>query len=151
MLKLRAVAIVTGVIGVTIGPWMAYDDFASASWPAVDGVVKSSTVTPTRRNWRVELSYTYTVQGSQLQGHLYRPSGNLVSSSEDADRLSAAYAPGSPVKVYYEPADPRHSALKTGVETRDAFLPLLGITGLAYGLWPRRAKSDHRPGVVSTS
>ncbi len=140
MLKLRAVAVVAGIVGVTVGPWMAYDDFVSASWPSVDGVIRSAGVTPTRRNWRVDLSYTYSVREHPYKGHLYRPSGSLVGSEAQANRICAAYPAGSQVKVYYEPADPRFSALKPGLHLGDAFLPLLGIVGLAYGLWPRRSK-----------
>ncbi len=140
MLKLRALALVAGIVGVIVGTWIAYEDAASTSWPTIDGVVQNSTVTPTRRNWRVELQYTYIIQSQTFRGHSYRPGGNLVSSEAKARRISAAYTPGSRVTVHYNPADPRNSALETGLELNDGIMPFIGILGLAYAFWPRRAK-----------
>ncbi len=140
MNKLRVYAILGGIIGVTVGPWIAYDNFASSSWSTAEGVVQSSSVTPTRRNWRVELKYTFNVQGRSVGGYMYRPGGSLVGSEDEAQRLVALYSPGSRVTVYYDPADTRYSALKVGLEPSDAIGPMIGLLALIYGLWPRRAR-----------
>ena len=142
MLKLRAVAIVAGIVGIIVGPWMCYDNYRSTSWPTVEGLVQNSTVTPTPRNWRVELSYTYTLGERRFRGSRFRPSGSLVNSEAEARRIADSYPAGSQVTVHYDRDHPTSSALKTGLELNDSFLPLLGILGLTYGFWPRRKKNQ---------
>jgi hypothetical protein len=141
MLKLRAVALVAGIIVVLGGLGNGWDNYASRSWPAVPGKMERSGVTPTQRNYLVELSYVYSVQDHAYRGHYYRRGGNLVSWESTARDIVGQFPPGAEVKVYYDPADPRHSALRTGLEWGDSIMPLLGAAGLVYALWPRKKAS----------
>lgn len=130
---------------MTIGPWMADSDYTSASWPSVTGTVQNSGVTATPRNYRVELKYRFIVGDHAYSGHQYRPSGSLVDTQNEARAIAAQYPAGAQVKVFYDAQDPRDSALRTGLEMKDAYLPLLGVIGLAYGFWPLKKAGGKLP------
>ncbi len=84
----------------------------ASQWPRTMGTVLSSTVQVGHgggsRNEQPLVYYAYQVNGEVFQGHRVRV-GRIPSS---ASSTIARYPAGSPVVVYYDPSDPRNSALE---------------------------------------
>lgn len=139
--RLRGVMIFAGIVGLLVGPWIAYDDYASRSWVSASGKVIDSRVEPTPKNYRVVVSYTFDAAGTTYSGHRYRPGSNLSPTEASANEIVAQYPRGSSATVYYDPANPKQSALKAGLDMGDFYLPAFGVVALAFGLlWGRVAK-----------
>ncbi len=139
--RLRVAMMIAGVVGLLVGPWIAYDDYASRSWVSTIGKVIDSRVEPTPRNYRIAVSYTFDAGGKAYSGHRYRPGSNLTSTAGSAEGIVAQYPRGSSATVYYDPANPKQSALKVGLDVDDFYLPGFGVAALAFGLlWGRLAK-----------
>lgn len=78
------------------------------------GTVLSSTVqvsfNSTTRHETPLVLYAYQVDGRTFQGEMARPKANGATHSASA--TVARYPAGSPVTVYYDPANPANSALE---------------------------------------
>ena len=139
--RLRVAMIIAGVLGLLVGPWIAYEDYASRVWASAIGKVIDSRVEQTPRNYRIVVSYTFGTGGKVYSGHRYRPGSNLISTASSAEGIVAQYPRGSSATVYYDPANPKRSALKVGLDEGDFYLPGFGVAALAFGLlWGRVAK-----------
>jgi hypothetical protein len=103
------------------GAWEERKAMASRRWPTVDGTVVQSRLV-SRRGWRADVSYAYTVAGAQYRND----STSLdVFSSERAQ--VAQYPTGTRVTVHYDPADPATSILEPGGHR--------GLVGILGGLF----------------
>jgi hypothetical protein len=95
--------------------------FASPRWPATSGVVVVSYLQRSRfgdgmREYWPELSYRYTVQGSEFVAGRVR-FGDHVSTGWSAPgvRIVEEYPVGKVVSVRYNPDDPGEAVLEPGV------------------------------------
>ena len=63
------------------------------------------------KSFVLELTYTYSVEGTEYQGHRVSVAGGKFKESE-AIALQNKYAPGSQHEVYYDPDDPSRCVLE---------------------------------------
>ncbi len=116
----------------------------SGSWPSAQGIILSSTVASQRGSkggttYKPEVTYSYTVDGTEYQGDLI--AYGMKGSSSDrsfAQHYDKKYPEGSTVPVAYDPAKPQTSVLEPGVSKRAfitvAFGAIFAINGLLFGL-----------------
>lgn len=108
--------------------WAIYRDTAAqAGWPQVQGVVTLSSLQRYERaktrseraalRWRLQLQYRYEVAGTAYTGERYSsspPTSDAEDTREPSTELTGLldrHGVGSPVTVYYAPADPREAVL----------------------------------------
>jgi uncharacterized protein DUF3592 len=99
---------------------MALEATETHDWPSTTGTVIACQLADspnvgryTRhiKSFVLELTYTYSVDGAEYQGHRISVAGGKIKESE-ALMLQAKYAPGSQHEVYYDPADPARCVLE---------------------------------------
>ncbi len=117
----------------------------SGSWPSVPGIIRSSTVASQRGSkggttYKPEVTYSYTVDGTEYRGDLiaYGLKGSSSSSRSFAQYYDAKYPEGATVPVAYDPAHPQTSVLEPGVSKRAFILVVFGavfaMNALMFGL-----------------
>jgi hypothetical protein len=117
-------------IGLVLGgAWSERKALVSRRWPTVDGTVVQSRLV-SRRGWRADVSYAYTVSGVQ-----YRNDSVSLDVFANARGQLAQYPTGTRVTVHYDPADPAASILEPG-----GHQGLVGILGglFVVGYWLKR-------------
>jgi len=91
------------------------------AWPQTMGTVMSATVQVAPRGSRRReaplVLYAYQVDGQVFQGHRVRVADDpgrtrLAIADSSASNTVARYPSGTPVVVYYDPANPANSALE---------------------------------------
>lgn len=110
MLQTIVMSVVFGIVlAALIGPLLYawWKDRRSRAWPITYATVLSGTVSPAyRRSYSVELSYSYSVEGS-----LYLDSFKIqLPEEEGAKRLQAEWS-ASKLPVRYNPTRPAESYL----------------------------------------
>ncbi|MBN8712260.1 MAG: hypothetical protein BGO12_18025 [Verrucomicrobia bacterium 61-8] len=115
----------------------------SATWPSAQGIILSSTVKTQSDSdgttYKPEVTYTYTVDGTEYRGDLiaYGMKGSSASYGF-AQHYDKKYPEGSTIPVAYDPAKPQTSVLEPGVSKRAfitvAFGAIFAINGLLFGL-----------------
>ena len=136
----------------------------SADWSRTQGWVETSRVerfSPTggRVEPRLELSYSYTVQGETYTGDRVRLPVPIPGVLEDGpQQLTGRYPAGLQVDVFYDPEDPSRAVLEPGAPAA-AYLPIVGgvllalagaaafAAGVVSGIkraWARRPKAPSR-------
>lgn len=92
--------------------WHAYQ---STTWPRTSGEVMRSTVEHGRGGRpHAEVLYTYTVEGQPYQSHRVQFAGPAQDEAA-AQAMSARYAVGTTVTVFYKPAAPDEAVLMPGL------------------------------------
>ncbi len=88
------------------------------------------------RTYRPNIQYKYSVEGKEYLGDRYRY-GKWSSGGDWAKQIVASRPVGSPVEVYYAPADPSDAVLMVGVEGMDLFVAMfmLPFNLIMLGLW----------------
>jgi len=113
---------------------------ASRRWPSADGqLVDAYTIGSPyrsrryRRRVNIHVRYRYSVDGKEYSSETYgigRWRWRSYSSAEAAlNRVRS-----SPLRVFYDPASPRRSVVRTGTSFDEAFRLLLGLTTLGAGI-----------------
>ncbi|HZL90278.1 MAG TPA: DUF3592 domain-containing protein [Pirellulaceae bacterium] len=102
------------------GVWMALQAAETHDWPSTTGTVIACqlAISPnvgryTRhiKSFVLELTYTYSVDGTEYQGHRVSVADSKIKESE-ALMLQSKYSPGSEHEVYYDPDDPTRCVLE---------------------------------------
>ncbi len=128
------------------------------SWPSVGGTILSSDIAGIRA-FRPEITYEYIVNNTTYKRttDLQMPSfGGRTSKLDVATKLAGMYPIGTEVTVFYEPADPGDSRLKTGVPVEIYLRLALGFFLLSGGIslvlcsFPRKKQSCF-PRLISLS
>lgn len=132
---------------------------ASRDWPTVTGRIQNVRVTWDLTNYQesmpgreyyFEVQYAYEVDGQAYTGKRYslgegsNAAGRTYNSEDEArEAAAAAYAAGSDITVYYDPAGPASAVLQPGASF-GTYIPLifgalliLGGVGL-LGVYRRR-------------
>lgn len=124
-----------GALFLWIGLRLRQNGNASALWPSTLGRVLESGVDDSDSDsLSAKLRYEYTVNGQKHIGWRISFAGYSPTRSAIQEML-AAYPPQAAVSVYYDPADPARSTLKTGAH-RDWLLPAgLGAAFLGVAVW----------------
>lgn len=106
----------------------------SAAWPAVKGKMTYARAVPTtvnkKQEYRLSVKYRYTVDGKFYIGERVTASDNYQKTRSSANDVLKKYPVGGEVSVYYNPANPGSSVLKTGVN-KNVSLPL-GIAAICF-------------------
>lgn len=124
-----------GLLFLWIGLRLRQHGHASALWPSTLGHVLESGVDDSDSDsLSAKLRYEYTVNGQKHIGWRIAFAGYSPDRRSIEDLL-AEYPSRAAVPVYYDPADPARSTLKTGAH-RDWLLPAgLGAAFLGVAVW----------------
>ena len=121
----------------------------SRNWPTVQGHIHHIEMQSDRdityqahagnTKYRVDIIYTYTVNQQEYTGHqLMHGIPNIVNRLSEAEDLLKQYSIGSKPNVYYNPKDPKQSALvifkRTGSVNWLGLFFALFLAGGAIGL-----------------
>ena len=105
----------------------AWRQIQAESYPRVIGAITHSEVDEHHDSdgttYSADVKYVFTVDDRQYEGDRYRY-GQMGSSDRNAHKIVASLPVGKEVPVYYNPADPADSVLKTGIEGSDLFMAL---------------------------
>jgi Protein of unknown function (DUF3592) len=110
-----------GALGVTWSAWELVQAVDSKNWSTTDGIVVVSDLQRTRDTdggymYRAEVSYRYTVDGTELVSSRPRFGSRVsLSWSRPAVRTTRKYPVGAHVTVLYDPSDPGEAVLEPGV------------------------------------
>ncbi|WP_426747160.1 DUF3592 domain-containing protein [Myxococcus faecalis] len=133
-------------------PWWAITGFAdymagssvrrqaqSASWPTAQGTITASEVRSVRGNKStthgLELTYTYSVDGRQHEGHKYRIMTSRSGDLEEAQALVARYPVGARVTVHHAPGAPSEAVLQAGLGGTELVVLLILLPFNLVALW----------------
>ncbi len=113
--------------------WSIYPALRTRFWPSVSGKVVSVRIerhrdTGPAGTWRYTptITYRYTVNGRAYENGLLSFSRPPVQTPDRqrAKAVAARYPRGSRVRIYYNPRQPEHAALETGLGARPWLLLL---------------------------
>jgi flagellar basal body-associated protein FliL len=128
------VLLVFGLIVGGVGLYRYNLGKKSASWLAVKGKMTYARAVPAtvnkKQEYRLSVKYRYIVDGKSYTGERITVSDNFQKTRSLANDVLKKYPVGGEVSVYYSPADPGSSVLKTGVN-KNVFLPL-GIAVVCF-------------------
>jgi len=104
------------VVGLIMTPITARDTIraiSSSSWPAADGIVTSSGFHGHGKSRRWEVKYKYSVAAQPFEGTKLRFGADALPW--ERNKVAARYAAGTPVKIHYNPSDPKVSVIQSGI------------------------------------
>lgn len=114
---------------------------ASMSWPYVQGRVIAASVRQVVERGDADsrdttkyvplVQYEYQVGGTTFQGNRLAFQEKSYSSNKKAFALVAAYAAGSPVWVFFDPANPQNAVLERKAHGNNIILVVGGVLVLA--------------------
>ena len=114
----------------------------SRAWPRVDGVVsKSKLVSVSKKqrqepNWKPEIHYTFTFNGTPLTGTLVAFGlDGLAGSRAFATAYVDRYPVGQQVSVCVDPKDPSRSVLEPGLTFKATGSLIIAIVLLVVSSW----------------
>jgi hypothetical protein len=131
-----------GLFLVPVAIYRIAQAMQSSNWPTAPGVIRQSeyitVLVPRQRKGSLQehvlqMSYDYEVNGQQYTGTRRTMMSATTLSEQTARDIVAKYPVGSNVKVYYNPSNPSHCCLETGLMTLHWALLLSGIAGFALG------------------
>ncbi|MFW6184739.1 MAG: DUF3592 domain-containing protein [Chloroflexota bacterium] len=97
----------------------------SFSWPAAQGEVVESSIT-IDDDFSVDFTYAYTVDGVTYEGSRITFFQYAVFANRyQNEQLVAQHPPGTPVQIYYDPADPAQSVLMRTIPLSQMWSPVL--------------------------
>ena len=118
-----------------------YRAHLAAAWPTVPGRVTVSRLAESQDSdrdttYRIDVHYTYTVNGQVLESNQYDGTGTRMWSSGRDDKMVIvkAHRVGSAVVVHYNPADPTDAMLSTQTPSGTLFSVVLSMPFIAVGL-----------------
>lgn len=126
----------------------AVRQLAAQSYTVTDGTVIASSVATSEDSdgdttYRPEVTYRYRVGERELVGDHLSYNTMFTSGAKWARNTVAELAPNTPVRVYYNPADPTDSVLRPGLDGSLLFLALFmtPFNAVMFTLWAAIAKS----------
>lgn len=115
---------------------MFIDARVSASWPSVMGtLIRADTKTSPGGKYSADVRYNYRVDGRDFVGSKVRLSDGNYKQRESVERMIRDLAPGQPVPVFYNPADPSIAVLQTGAGFQEYALLFVPVLMLGVGVW----------------
>ena len=111
---------------------------ASKSWPAINGIIKSSRVITNRDNdgtmYSADVVYEYLVNGQKYNSSTIRFEADFKSSnSSKAYEVINRYPEGREVQVYYNPEKPELAVLEPGAFFSSYIIWLVGLLFFIIG------------------
>lgn len=140
----HAVLIGFGVVAFAIGVVIYVIQFrqglradASKKWPTASGTVTTSALEKSpdaRRRYRIELQYSYRVNGTDFQSNRIFWGGHEGREKQMAS-VAEAYPAGCKVRVYYDPRNPAEAVLDPVQNTGSRATVLYAIAMMTLGLF----------------
>jgi len=98
-------------------------------------------------HFRANVAYSYRVGGVDFTGSTIRASDGEYNYRDGAVQALGGLIAGQPVRVFYNPSDPRQSMLRAGVGFQEyalLFVPLfmLALGVFAFRRWRRSRRRD---------
>ena len=133
------IAVVFGLLGLW-GVYWVYSVTAlildSSGWVPGEAIIDRSWLDRTSSragsNFSLMMEYHFSVEGITYTGNRFEiPSRRAVGDEADFRRQLAPYAPGSVVRVYYDPKDPTRSVV-TRPTTDYGFIVCIGGVSLLF-------------------
>ncbi len=120
---------------------------ASATWPAVNGIIARVQVGETSAGqFFPDVAYTYTVGTVVFTGTRIRTSDGEYAIRDGAVQAMQELTVGAPITVYYNPSNPRQSVIRNGAGWQEYVLLLVPVAMFAIGIWSvRRLWRTRRP------
>lgn len=116
--------IIGGIVAaLAVLMWRGYlDRRASPQWPSVTGRIVSSRVVAQdssdghgfNREWRIDIDYSYTVNGQAYKNNRIQALLPRFYAEEDALAVQRRFPAGAEVPVFYDPGKPASSVLIAG-------------------------------------
>ena len=146
------IMLIFAVIGILLtifwGIPTARNAMESKNWPSADGRITISSVSENYDSddnsvtYGAKMAYNYTVNGLPYTGGTVAFGDYSSSDPSHAGGIVSRYPVGKSVKVYYDPSDPKMSALEPGAGW-SSFVGLMvgigfGIIGVAGFLFARK-------------
>lgn len=134
---LPLVLLLGGILLAGLGTRVGGDVRASRDWPSTPGTVESAQVAMRsegneRKLFAAQIRYRYDVAGRSFAGERVSFESGPSPNRGLAEAIVQRYAPGSAVRVFYDPAQPQRAVLEPG---GSSLLPwLLGGLGVALAL-----------------
>ncbi|HEY7385698.1 MAG TPA: DUF3592 domain-containing protein [Beijerinckiaceae bacterium] len=146
---ISALVLLAGLLSIRIGRKNRKLAEASASWSSTTGKVIALSIAERERRtndgaytvYQPKIEYTYEVAGTAYAGQRLGFANSERTTMSAAQKLTAGYAVGQPVPVFYDPADPQSATLSTstsGTRVSEIFGAVLAVAGLAgtlFGLY----------------
>jgi hypothetical protein len=122
---------------------------ASTRWPTVPGeVIRAEVGVTSTRRYFADVCYTYSVSGVPYCGTKLRVSDGEFDSPDGAGQQIQSLAPGRPVAVAYDPANPGQALLHTGAGFQEyaqlCVPPVLFTLGLGILIKLRQSRDRSR-------
>jgi hypothetical protein len=116
---LPLVLLLAGILIAGLGNRVGGDMRASRDWPSTSGTVESAAVavqpeSNERKLFGARVRYRYEVGGRTLTGERISFESGPSPNRGLADAIVQRYAPGTPVRVFYDPTQPERSVLEPG-------------------------------------
>jgi len=105
---------------------------ASQGWPSVPGVVSRTGVEASVQgvdddsppSYSPRVTYRYQVMGVEVENSRIAFGGVASGSRKKAEQFTAGYPVGTPVTVYYNPADPKDAVLERAAKSTGIFMAM---------------------------
>jgi hypothetical protein len=112
-----------------LGLYRIRADLAASAWPTVEGRVLYSKTGggDSSGNYRTEVRYEYFLEERRHVG-----AASLFGRHDRSLSLSNSHPAGQTVAIHYDPANPAHSVIETGITWHHFMLPLYAVVVLLF-------------------
>ncbi len=129
-----AALLVFGVVAFSLNTILS-----SVKWTQTEGVIvhaemddvsNAATMTGSgsRYSYKIDIKYTYSVSGKEYTGtKIVAAIPNIFERKQDAEEIIAKYPIGAPTAVYFNPSNPKASALIAGKQINSIAIVALGL------------------------
>lgn len=118
-ITLPLVLLLAGILLTTLAFRVDRDARASRDWPSTSGTIESAAVAMRsegneRKQFAARIRYAYAVDGRSFSGERVSFESGPSANRGLAEAIVARYAPGSNVRVFYDPLQPERAVLEPG-------------------------------------
>jgi hypothetical protein len=135
--RTNAAVVTVAMFVMTVIMWTRAGIASDAQrWPSAPGIVVSAAVAGGGKGgYRPQIVYQYEVAGVTYASDRYTLGTMSHGGRDGSEATVAAHAPGTPVRVYYDPADPSQATLqRDGAATANLIMAALACAvGVAVG------------------
>jgi hypothetical protein len=133
--------VLIGVLNLAYAGRLVWRSWRARRWPTRDGEVLSANLeqrkfVPAYAAWGLRVLYRYTVGADTHTGAVISPErGPAFSEELGRHTITRYWTPGTAVKVYVNPRDPKDAMLAPRVSWPNYLLLVGGAALMAGGMW----------------